>query len=160
MVLLCTPPSPTNSCKVCYECEDPFTIILRRHHCRICGRVFCHKCTQNSLPSSTSSTGLVRVCNYCAFNFNSLACNPLSATYSGSSPCSLTGSCIGPNRFCWHRMTSTTVPAQIVWASHHRLGSSALLQFPVHISVGVFMPSVLHVLVLCCAPSFDRFPFR
>lgn len=24
-------------CTRCYECEAPFGVLLRRHHCRICG---------------------------------------------------------------------------------------------------------------------------
>lgn len=63
---------PDQSCRVCYECDAQFTIFNRRHHCRLCGRVFCAKCTANSIPapSEEPKTGRedwerVRVCNYC-----------------------------------------------------------------------------------------------
>ncbi|MED6178289.1 hypothetical protein PIB30_106147, partial [Stylosanthes scabra] len=63
---------PDQSCRVCYECDSQFTIFNRRHHCRICGRVFCAKCTANSVPalSDESKSGRedwdrIRVCNYC-----------------------------------------------------------------------------------------------
>ncbi|KAI4387336.1 hypothetical protein MLD38_005176 [Melastoma candidum] len=63
---------PDESCRVCYECDTQFTIINRRHHCRLCGRVFCGKCTSNSIPAKyTNRQGTyeewerVRVCNYC-----------------------------------------------------------------------------------------------
>ncbi|XP_010543031.1 PREDICTED: 1-phosphatidylinositol-3-phosphate 5-kinase FAB1B [Tarenaya hassleriana] len=63
---------PDQSCRVCYECDSQFTLINRRHHCRHCGRVFCGKCTSNSIPvpSSDSKTPReewekIRVCNYC-----------------------------------------------------------------------------------------------
>ena len=63
---------PDQSCRVCYECDSQFTIFNRRHHCRICGRVFCAKCTANSVPvpSDEPNTGRedlerIRVCNYC-----------------------------------------------------------------------------------------------
>ncbi|CAL1399568.1 unnamed protein product [Linum trigynum] len=66
---------PDQSCRVCYECDSQFTLINRRHHCRICGRVFCAKCTSNSIPlpsSRDSRTTItreewekIRVCNYC-----------------------------------------------------------------------------------------------
>ncbi|KAI5055795.1 hypothetical protein GOP47_0029658 [Adiantum capillus-veneris] len=62
---------PDQSCRVCYECDTPFSLFNRRHHCRICGRVFCGKCTQNTLPIIDSQTGLcheserVRACNFC-----------------------------------------------------------------------------------------------
>ncbi|XP_020226394.1 1-phosphatidylinositol-3-phosphate 5-kinase FAB1B [Cajanus cajan] len=63
---------PDQSCRVCYECDSQFTIFNRRHHCRICGRVFCAKCTANSIPAASDepNTGRedwerIRVCNYC-----------------------------------------------------------------------------------------------
>jgi trimeric autotransporter adhesin len=28
----------------CGECEEAFTLVLRRHHCRSCGLIFCHAC--------------------------------------------------------------------------------------------------------------------
>ncbi|XP_004508046.1 1-phosphatidylinositol-3-phosphate 5-kinase FAB1A isoform X2 [Cicer arietinum] len=63
---------PDQSCRVCYECDSQFTVFNRRHHCRICGRVFCAKCTANSVPASLHEpiTGRedlerIRVCNYC-----------------------------------------------------------------------------------------------
>ncbi|KAF4032858.1 FYVE zinc finger domain-containing protein [Phytophthora infestans] len=27
----------------CYECEEPFNLFVRRHHCRMCGNSFCHE---------------------------------------------------------------------------------------------------------------------
>jgi 1-phosphatidylinositol-3-phosphate 5-kinase len=63
---------PDESCRVCYECDTQFTLFNRRHHCRLCGRVFCGKCTENSIPvpSDYPTTSLeeqdrIRVCNYC-----------------------------------------------------------------------------------------------
>lgn len=64
---------PDHSCRVCYECDSQFTIFNRRHHCRLCGRVFCAKCTTNSVPapsdhprySTREDWERIRVCNYC-----------------------------------------------------------------------------------------------
>ena len=28
----------------CYDCEAKFTTFRRRHHCRVCGQIFCSKC--------------------------------------------------------------------------------------------------------------------
>lgn len=63
---------PDQSCRVCYECDCQFTIFNRRHHCRLCGRVFCGQCTANSVPASSFQSPTdcddwekIRVCNYC-----------------------------------------------------------------------------------------------
>lgn len=62
---------PDQSCRVCYDCDSQFTLFNRRHHCRHCGRIFCAKCTTNSVPPSSSQRNSweewekVRVCNYC-----------------------------------------------------------------------------------------------
>lgn len=63
---------PDQSCRVCYECDSPFTVFNRRHHCRLCGRVFCAKCAANSIPPPSDELRRgrddgekIRVCNYC-----------------------------------------------------------------------------------------------
>lgn len=63
---------PDESCRVCYECDSQFNFVNRKHHCRHCGRIFCGKCTENSVPIANidSKASLVecvrvRVCNYC-----------------------------------------------------------------------------------------------
>ncbi|XP_075523297.1 1-phosphatidylinositol-3-phosphate 5-kinase FAB1B-like isoform X1 [Primulina tabacum] len=63
---------PDQSCRVCYECDTQFTLLNRRHHCRICGRIFCGKCTSNWVPTPPSEPEIpqeewdkIRVCNYC-----------------------------------------------------------------------------------------------
>ncbi|KAI4329029.1 hypothetical protein L6164_021336 [Bauhinia variegata] len=63
---------PDHSCRKCYECDSLFTLFNRKHHCRHCGRIFCAKCTANSVPAPSSSQRnpweeleKIRVCNYC-----------------------------------------------------------------------------------------------
>eukprot|EP00472_Partenskyella_glossopodia_P014082 CAMPEP_0197530812 /NCGR_PEP_ID=MMETSP1318-20131121/33006_1 /TAXON_ID=552666 /ORGANISM="Partenskyella glossopodia, Strain RCC365" /LENGTH=540 /DNA_ID=CAMNT_0043086791 /DNA_START=353 /DNA_END=1975 /DNA_ORIENTATION=- len=36
---------PDSSAASCSGCERPFSLIVRRHHCRGCGKVMCHDCT-------------------------------------------------------------------------------------------------------------------
>lgn len=55
---------PDQSCLVCYDCDSQFTLFNRRHHCRLCGRVFCGKCTENSVPSPEEGEK-IRACNFC-----------------------------------------------------------------------------------------------
>jgi hypothetical protein len=58
-----------SKCKACYECETPFSMLVRRHHCRVCGRIFCANCTVTSAPSAKSEAppgqSWQRICNYC-----------------------------------------------------------------------------------------------
>lgn len=48
----------------CMECEAPFSLTVRRHHCRSCGGVYCKKCTEFSILTSQSKKK-VRVCEKC-----------------------------------------------------------------------------------------------
>ena len=45
---------PDTMCKVCYNCENPFTIYRRRHHCRMCGQIFCDSCSSFYVDSTCS----------------------------------------------------------------------------------------------------------
>ncbi|XP_076460083.1 1-phosphatidylinositol 3-phosphate 5-kinase-like isoform X2 [Babylonia areolata] len=57
---------PDSSCKECYDCGDRFTTFRRRHHCRICGQIFCSKCCNQELPGKIIGyKGGIRVCDYC-----------------------------------------------------------------------------------------------
>ncbi|KAF5290211.1 hypothetical protein FQA39_LY14765 [Lamprigera yunnana] len=50
----------------CMSCTATFTVVKRRHHCRNCGKIFCARCSSNSIP--LPKFGLVkpvRVCNKC-----------------------------------------------------------------------------------------------
>ena len=48
----------------CPLCDDEFTLMRRRHHCRICGGVFCNNCTSHR-HLSTSKKKPVRACTDC-----------------------------------------------------------------------------------------------
>jgi hypothetical protein len=56
-----------SKCKACYECDAPFSVLVRRHHCRVCGRVFCGNCSNHELPPPRDSPDQtwLRVCTYC-----------------------------------------------------------------------------------------------
>ena len=30
--------------KKCYDCNESFSLLKRKHHCRLCGRIFCYSC--------------------------------------------------------------------------------------------------------------------
>lgn len=59
---------PDSNSKECYECGEKFTALRRRHHCRICGQIFCTKCCNQEIDGKTidqNNRGYVRACNYC-----------------------------------------------------------------------------------------------
>lgn len=50
----------------CMSCQANFTVVKRRHHCRNCGKVFCARCSSNSVPlPKFGHIKPVRVCNKC-----------------------------------------------------------------------------------------------
>lgn len=50
----------------CMSCKANFTVVKRRHHCRNCGKVFCSRCSSNSVPlPKFGHVKPVRVCNKC-----------------------------------------------------------------------------------------------
>ncbi|KAI4492050.1 hypothetical protein M0802_010058 [Mischocyttarus mexicanus] len=57
---------PDSVSKQCYECGERFTTFRRRHHCRVCGQIFCSKCCSDQIPGKIMGcTGDLRVCTYC-----------------------------------------------------------------------------------------------
>ncbi|CAF0753950.1 unnamed protein product [Adineta ricciae] len=59
---------PDSAGKECYDCQEKFTHFRRRHHCRICGLLFCNRCCsydpQVKLAGFSESN--VRLCSYCS----------------------------------------------------------------------------------------------
>ena len=37
---------PDKEAIACLACEKSFNSFRRKHHCRLCGQVFCHSCSQ------------------------------------------------------------------------------------------------------------------
>lgn len=57
---------PDKFCRVCYSCEEAFTMYRRRHHCRMCGQIFCNGCSSFYIDGKIFNTlGLVRACKLC-----------------------------------------------------------------------------------------------
>lgn len=51
---------------VCHACEEPFSVFRRRHHCRVCGHVFCHPCCSWYIDGALLRLrGGVRACLAC-----------------------------------------------------------------------------------------------
>lgn len=50
--------------KSCALCFQLFSVTRRKHHCRLCGNVFCQTCSDNKMELASSSKP-VRVCDTC-----------------------------------------------------------------------------------------------
>lgn len=85
---------PDESCRVCYECDTHFSLFNRRHHCRVCGRIFCAKCTSNWIATPSDEPKLVpleewdkiRACNYCYKQWQQGLTAPFQEANQDSSP--------------------------------------------------------------------------
>ncbi|ELV10042.1 FYVE and coiled-coil domain-containing protein 1 [Tupaia chinensis] len=64
----------------CLDCKREFSWMLRRHHCRICGRTFCYYCCNNYVLSQHSGKK-ERCCRAC---FRKLSQGPGSPGSAGS----------------------------------------------------------------------------
>ena len=49
---------PSQNVSKCYKCKNEFGMFKRKHHCRVCGRVFCANCADKwgVIPSLVNST--------------------------------------------------------------------------------------------------------
>lgn len=57
---------PDSVSKECYECSEKFTFMRRKHHCRVCGQIFCSQCCNQQIPGKIfGCTGKLKVCTYC-----------------------------------------------------------------------------------------------
>lgn len=56
---------PDEDAPACMECEQKFTVIRRRHHCRACGRVLCSGCCSQRMSLDYMEFREGRVCTRC-----------------------------------------------------------------------------------------------
>lgn len=58
------------SVKDCFSCNKAFNTFRRKHHCRICGQIFCHACTLLIMGERFGYKGKMRVCYNCYEHVN------------------------------------------------------------------------------------------
>jgi len=57
---------PDDNAPKCQMCNKTFTFVIRRHHCRNCGKVICGACSsQKRLLAKLNKGHPVRVCDFC-----------------------------------------------------------------------------------------------
>ncbi|EGZ23818.1 hypothetical protein PHYSODRAFT_479706 [Phytophthora sojae] len=62
--------------RTCAKCERVFSLVNRRHHCRVCGEIFCHACSRTRMVLATNPGEIPRrqrVCDPCAAHAHSSA---------------------------------------------------------------------------------------
>lgn len=58
--------APWSSSDFCQECATKFSVVMRKHHCRHCGRQICSTCSNNDVPIIKFGINKpVRVCQVC-----------------------------------------------------------------------------------------------
>uniref|UniRef100_A0A0N4ZTH4 1-phosphatidylinositol-3-phosphate 5-kinase n=1 Tax=Parastrongyloides trichosuri TaxID=131310 RepID=A0A0N4ZTH4_PARTI len=83
---------PDSTGKECYDCHERFNAFRRKHHCRICGQIFCAKCTNNTVDGAVLGyREFLRVCNYCKTNVKSNDKNLKVNEYDSDEECVLKG---------------------------------------------------------------------
>ncbi|KAF9941422.1 1-phosphatidylinositol-3-phosphate 5-kinase [Modicella reniformis] len=67
--------------KECFGCNAPFSMMRRKHHCRICGVIFCSKCASNIISGAELGyEGDLRVCKYCLQQYEQESDDYISGT--------------------------------------------------------------------------------
>jgi 1-phosphatidylinositol-3-phosphate 5-kinase len=56
--------------KICFGCGDSFSTFRRKHHCRLCGQIFCSSCTKLVSGKAFGQTSKIRVCKTCETMMN------------------------------------------------------------------------------------------
>lgn len=56
--------------KVCFGCGDSFSTFRRKHHCRLCGQIFCSSCTKLVSGKPFGQASKLRVCKTCEVMMN------------------------------------------------------------------------------------------
>jgi len=60
-----------NDAVQCKSCSRKFSLLVRKHHCRNCGLIFCDDCTKNRSAIKTKNYHTaVRVCGRCSFSLS------------------------------------------------------------------------------------------
>uniref|UniRef100_A0A6B2L9Q0 FYVE-type domain-containing protein n=1 Tax=Arcella intermedia TaxID=1963864 RepID=A0A6B2L9Q0_9EUKA len=64
---------PDNEAKACGACMTPFNLIIRKHHCRACGKIFCNDCCNfyTLPPDKHNMEDITRYCEECFINYRS-----------------------------------------------------------------------------------------
>lgn len=103
--------APDKGVTECSQCLDAFTMIRRKHHCRVCGGLFCSSCAHSD-GITLHVNGVernVRVCHGCldadskATSDERASARAAMATEMQSEDPDLCGDCFRPGRGMWKK---------------------------------------------------------
>lgn len=81
---------PDNMAGQCMQCQQKFTMIKRRHHCRACGKVLCSVCCSQRFHLQFANEPESRVCVQCFMILTERQSNGgVSDTFAGDPPSAL-----------------------------------------------------------------------
>ena len=72
-----------NSVTKCHNCRDNFSLFNRRHHCRLCGKIFCYRCSDYYVYTNLNRK-LISIDDYsneCINNNNNVCFNKKKLCY-------------------------------------------------------------------------------
>ncbi|XP_054274611.1 zinc finger FYVE domain-containing protein 9-like [Macrosteles quadrilineatus] len=107
---------PDTDALSCMQCQQKFTVIKRRHHCRACGQVLCYKCCCNKARLEYMNFTEARVCHPCFTILEALNAS------EASSPLGRQPNPNNPMEYC-----STIPPLQQVAGSLHQPPPSVMV---------------------------------
>ncbi|ULT83416.1 hypothetical protein L3Y34_012567 [Caenorhabditis briggsae] len=110
---------PDSTGRECYQCEERFTTFRRRHHCRLCGQIFCAKCCSSHIDGAALGyMGELRLCDYCARKVQRLAEDGKTTPSGGRAQTPVNGRKISYDKSSGHKNSDTvkTVSNGAIWA--------------------------------------------
>lgn len=56
---------PNKDVQNCQKCSRKFTLWLRKHHCRLCNKIFCKRCSSTRMIKHDRDVPKIRICTDC-----------------------------------------------------------------------------------------------
>ena len=77
-----------NYCQACYKCGVTFSVVNRKHHCRICGQIFCNNCSLDQIKGKLFgyANKAVRCCESCNMESHNFLAGIRGASRSRGAP--------------------------------------------------------------------------
>eukprot|EP00038_Savillea_parva_P014436 m.215834 g.215834 ORF g.215834 m.215834 type:complete len:464 (+) comp28058_c0_seq1:454-1845(+) len=116
---------PDASVHQCTACLDEFNFFNRRHHCRVCGKIFCADCTQLRVKIAKDWRD-VRCCERCMDELDELACDLNDEVIPEAPPAPAMPKCLSS---ACHKLSGSTCYSP----SCQRYLSDAALDFEKHL---------------------------